>query len=82
MPFSELDLYNKIAGIVSRIYNFPQSKVRPHMHLSHDLNGDRLDKIELSMMVTDQFGIPIMDAELEKIERVSDLVEFVKSRQV
>jgi acyl carrier protein len=46
-----------------------------------DLDIDSLDLVELAQVIEDEYKIEITDAEMEKIETVQDVVEFVSARQ-
>ena len=46
-----------------------------------DLDIDSLDLVELAQVIEDEYKIEISDAEMEKIETVQDVVDFVAQRQ-
>jgi acyl carrier protein len=46
-----------------------------------DLDVDSLDLVELAQVIEDEYEIEVSDAEMEKIETVRDVVEFVTARQ-
>jgi acyl carrier protein len=46
-----------------------------------DMDIDSLDLVELAQVIEDEYKIEITDAEMEKIETVQDVVEFVSARQ-
>jgi acyl carrier protein len=46
-----------------------------------DLDIDSLDLVELAQVIEDEYEIEVSDEEMEKIETVRDVVEFVTARQ-
>ena len=47
-----------------------------------DLGADSLDTVELTMAVEEEFKIEIPDEAAEKMLRVGDLVEYLRSRKL
>ena len=45
-----------------------------------DLDVDSLDLVELAQIIEDEYGIEVADADLDRIETVSDVVELVSQR--
>lgn len=46
-----------------------------------DLDIDSLDLVELAQVIEDTYGIEITDQDMDKIETVQDVVDFVSARQ-
>jgi len=49
-------------------------------NLNKDLGADSLDRIEIVMMIEDDFGIDISDEEFEKVRTVEDIVNLVEKK--
>ena len=68
--------------IVSALVEFGEEpeNVKPEARFE-DLDIDSLDLVELGQVVEDEYGIEITDADMDKIETVQDVVDFVTARQ-
>jgi acyl carrier protein len=55
--------------------------VTPEAAFVEDLNADSLDLVELIMSLEEEFGMEISDEDAEKIQKVSDAVEYIEERQ-
>lgn len=45
-----------------------------------DLNADSLDVVELAMAIEEHFGVEIPDEALERIKKVSDMIEYLEEK--
>ena len=45
-----------------------------------DLDVDSLDLVELAQIVEDEYGVEITDADMDKLERVGDVVDLIAAR--
>ncbi|MER1969190.1 acyl carrier protein [Castellaniella sp. GW247-6E4] len=69
-------IQTKVYAIVSEQLCIPESEITPDSNLS-SLGADSLDKVEIVMVIEDDFQIEIPDAELEEIETVRQLIELI-----
>jgi len=54
--------------------------VTDEAHFTEDLGVDWLDRLELTMLIEDQFaGLEISDYDVDQIEVVSDLIRHIES---
>lgn len=72
------DLNNKTLMIVAG--HFGLGKVHEDDDLTHDLNGDALDVIELVMELEEVFNISISDDEAERLRFVKDVCDLVAKK--
>ena len=49
-------------------------------NLNKDLGADSLDRVEIVIMIEDDFGIDIPDEEFEKVRTVEDLVNIIEKK--
>jgi acyl carrier protein len=47
-----------------------------------DLGADSLDIVELLMEMEEAFGVEIADEELEKINTIKDVIDFLKQKGI
>jgi acyl carrier protein len=68
--------------VISALVEFGEEAehVKPDSRFE-DLDIDSLDLVELGQVVEDEYGIEITDADMDKIETVQDVVDFVTARQ-
>jgi acyl carrier protein len=50
-------------------------------HIADDLGADSLDTLELAMACEEQFGVDLLDPEIEGIRTVGDLVGLVERKK-
>src|SRR5262249_56414198 len=71
---------NEVRSLVANHLGVSVSRVRDEAHFTNDLGADRLDRLELMMVVEDQFvGLEITDADVDQIEVVGDLIRHIKT---
>ena len=58
-----------------------EEEVTPQASFVEDLNADSLDLVELIMSLEEEFGMEISDEDAEKVQKVSDAVEFIEEHQ-
>jgi acyl carrier protein len=71
---------NDVRILVANHLGVNVGRVTDEAHFSDDLGADWLDRLELMMMVEDQFpGVEIADDEVDRIEVVGDLIRFIET---
>lgn len=72
---------DKVKGIIVEQLGVDEEEVTPQASFVEDLNADSLDLVELIMSLEEEFGMEISDEDAEKIQKVSDAVEFIEEHQ-
>ena len=54
--------------------------VKAESILQDDLNADSLDLFELVVSLEEEYGIEIPSGDLEKVETVNDIVEYLEAK--
>ena len=75
------DTYDRLKKIVIEQLGVDEEQVTPEASFVEDLNADSLDLVELIMSLEEEFGMEISDEDAEKIQKVSDAVEFIEEHQ-
>jgi len=70
----------KIKEIISKQLGIDIEKVTPEASFMDDLGADSLDTVELVMAFEEAFNIEIPDEDAEKIVKVQDAVNYIKSK--
>jgi len=77
---SETEIFEKVKAIVSEQLGVDKVEVKLESSFADDLGADSLDSVELIMALEEEFDIEISDEEAEKMVRVKDAVDYIKSK--
>jgi acyl carrier protein len=73
--------FERLKKIIVEQLGVDEEEVTPPASIVEDLNADSLDLVELIMSLEEEFGMEISDEDAEKIQKVSDAVEFIEEHQ-
>ncbi len=73
--------YERLKKIIVEQLGVDDEEVTPTASFVEDLNADSLDLVELIMSLEEEFGMEISDEDAEKIQKVSDAVEYIEEHQ-
>ena len=73
--------FDRLKKIIVEQLGVEEDDVTPEAAFVEDLNADSLDLVELIMSLEEEFGMEISDEDAEKIQKVSDAVEFIEEHQ-
>ena len=73
--------FERLKKIIVEQLGVEPDDVTPDAAFVEDLNADSLDLVELIMSLEEEFGMEISDEDAEKIQKVSDAVEYIEERQ-
>lgn len=76
-PYIPMTTTEKVIRIIEDKFTVNVNPIKPEHHLSHDLELDSLDAVELIMDVEKEFNIFVPDNDAEKIRTVQDLVDYI-----
>ena len=74
-------MLEKIQELVADGLGVEEEKVVPEASFKEDLGADSLDLFELVMSLEDEFGVSIPTEDLEKIETVQDVMDYIAAQQ-
>ncbi len=70
--------YERLKKIIVEQLGVDEEEVTADASFVEDLNADSLDLVELIMSLEEEFGMEISDEDAEKIQKVSDAVEYIE----
>ena len=73
--------YERLKKIIVEQLGVDEEEVTAQASFVEDLNADSLDLVELIMSLEEEFGMEISDEDAEKIQKVSDAVEYIEEHQ-
>jgi acyl carrier protein len=71
---------DKVREIIVEQLGVTPEQVVPEASFIDDLGADSLDTVELVMAFEDAFSLEIPDEDAEKLQRVGDAIEYLKSK--
>ena len=74
-----MSIEEKVKEIIVQQLGVDAEKVSPEASFVDDLGADSLDVVELVMAFEEEFEVEIPDEAAEKIGKVKDAVDFLKS---
>lgn len=77
---TEQELLEKVTKVVVEKLSVKEEQVKADASFVDDLGADSLDRVELVMALEDEFDIEIPDEDAEKLVKVSDAINYVKSK--
>ncbi len=73
------DVEARVKEIIVEQLGVDASEVTPQASFVNDLGADSLDTVELVMALEEEFDIEIPDDQAEKIQSVSQAVDYIKA---
>jgi acyl carrier protein len=87
-PVEEVDVaegttstFERLKKIIVEQLGVDEDQVTSEASFVEDLNADSLDLVELIMSLEEEFGMEISDEDAEKIQKVSDAVDYIEEHQ-
>ena len=74
------DLEFRVRKIISEQLGCPVDQLSDEQHLVSNLGADSLDIVELKMALEDEFGLELNDSEVDKLETVGEVINFIIDR--
>ena len=71
-------MFEKIKEIVADQLGIDAEDIKLESNFKEDLEADSLDLFELVMSLEEEYGVEIPSEDLEKIETVNDIIEYLK----
>jgi len=74
------DVFDRVKKIIVDRLDVEEEKITLEASFKDDLGADSLDIVELVMELEDEFELEISDEDAEKINRVGEVVDYIKSQ--
>ena len=75
------EIFEKVKKIIVEQLGVAETSVTMEASFKEDLKVDSLDLFEMVMSLEDEFDVEIPTEELEKMETVGDVVEYIKEHK-
>ena len=72
--------FQTVKGLLTSLFDLPETRILPAAHLVDDLDLDSLDAAELAHCLEDETGIEIEDDDFGSLHTVADVVAMVCDR--
>ena len=74
-------MFEEIRAIVAANLGVEEEGITVQTSFKEDLNADSLDLFEMVMALEESFGIEIPSEDLEKLQTVADVMEYIEKYQ-
>lgn len=74
-------MFEELKSIIAEELSIDESRITEEASFKEDLGADSLDLFELVMSLEDKFGIEIPSEDLEQLETVKDVVDYVEEHK-
>lgn len=75
-------MFEEMRKMIAEQLTCEESEITPDTSFKDDLGADSLDLFELVMALEDEYNIEIPAEELNDIETVGDVIEYLKGRGI
>jgi acyl carrier protein len=76
------EIQPKVIDLAAEQAGVEKSEITPATHFVNDLHFDSLDVVEFAMEVEDELKVSISDNEIEKLQTVGDVIDYVHAHLV
>ena len=74
------EIFDKLKELVVDQLGVEEDEVTMEATMQDDLGADSLDLVDLVMSVEEEFGVKVADEDLENINTVGDIVNYIEER--
>ena len=74
-------MFEQIKKIVAENLNVEEENITPESSFKEDLKADSLDLFEMVMALEEEFDLEIPSEDLEQLETVQDVVNYIENHK-
>jgi len=74
------EIYEKVKKMISETLGVDEKEVKPEAKLVDELGVDSIGMLDLLLKFEDEFNISIPDQDAEKITKVQDIIDYLKTK--
>ena len=75
-------MLERIAGIIREQLNLDNVEITEETSFKDDLDADSLDLFELVMAFEEAYNVKIPSEDLEKLETVGDVMDYIRDKEI
>ena len=72
-----MDYYERVVQIIAEELGVDPEELSMDTHITDDLDADSLDAMEVILKIEEEFDVEIPDDLVQRIQTISDVVEFL-----
>jgi acyl carrier protein len=76
------NLQERLYALLANHLGLDREELAPEAHILDDLGADSLDVVELMMAIEESFEISVPDEDVEKLQTVADVQQYLEVRSV
>jgi acyl carrier protein len=74
------NLQERLYALVASQLGLEREELAPEAHILDDLGADSLDVVELVMALEESFGIVVPDEDVERLQTIADVQQYLEIR--
>ena len=75
-----MDLFSEIKNMIEKMLAVDAESVTKDAHLQFDLGADSLALLNLSIAISEKYGIELLEEDVAELENVGELISLVESK--
>jgi acyl carrier protein len=76
------NLHERLYALLANHLGLDREELVPEAHILDDLGADSLDVVELMMAIEESFAIVVPDEDVEKLQTIADVQQYLEVRTV
>ncbi|MDF7637790.1 acyl carrier protein [Leuconostocaceae bacterium ESL0958] len=81
MKLSKDVVYDRLAAEVAKRFSLSPEQIKPDLHFVNEVGTDSIDMVELALEVEDEFDMDIPDGDLEQLDTLGKVADYVYEYQ-